>query len=275
MTLKSYRPTTPGLRAKTTLDFSSLTKTRPEKKLAVGLKKKSGRNSAGKITVRHRGSGEKRLHRLIDFLQDKKGIEAKVVSIEYDPNRSANIALVVYQDGEKRYILAPDGMKTGDKVITGEDIELKVGNRLPLRNIPAGMPIHNIEMIPGKGGKIVKSAGTQAIIQSKEKKFAIVKLPSSELHRIPLGCYASLGQLSNPDWRSVILGKAGRKRHLGFRPAVRGVAMHPDAHPHGGGEGRSGVGMPSPKSPWGRPVGGIKTRKKGKYSDKYIVKRRK
>lgn len=275
MSLKSYKAITPGLRHKTSLDFSSLTKKKPEKKLTFGLKKKAGRNFRGKITVRHQGGGEKRLYRKIDFGQDKKDIEAKVAAIEYDPNRSANIALLVYKDGEKRYFLSPDGLKVGDKIMIGENVELKIGNRLPLRKIPAGMPIHNIEMEPKKGGKIVKSAGTQAFIQSKEEKFAIIKLPSSELRKIPLDCYASLGQVSNPDWRNVVLGKAGRKRHLGIRPTVRGVAMHPGAHPHGGGEGRSGVGMPSPKSPWGKRVGGVRTRKKKKHSSKYIVKRRK
>ena len=252
-----------------------MTKKRPEKKLIVANKKKAGRNSTGKITVRHRGGGEKRLYRMIDFLQDKKNIQAKVSALEYDPNRTAAIALLVYKDGEKRYILAPEGLRQKDVVIVSENAELKTGNRLPLKKIPAGMPIHNIELKPSKGGKIVKSAGTQALIQSKEGKYVIIKMPSSEIRRVPQDCWASLGQVSNPDWRHVVLGKAGRKRHLGIRPTVRGVAMHPGAHPHGGGEGRSGIGMPSPKSPWGKPVGGTRTRNKKKYSNKLIIKRRK
>ena len=275
MSLKKFKPTTPGTRHKTVLDFSGLTKKRPEKKLVVINKRKAGRNSAGKITVRHRGGGEKRLYRMIDFLQDKKDIQAVVSALEYDPNRTAAIALLVYKDGEKRYILAPEGLRQKDVVIVSENAELKIGNRLPLKKIPAGMSIHNIELKKGKGGKIVKSAGTQAIIQSKEGKYVIIKMPSSEIRRVPHDCWASLGQVSNPDWRHVVLGKAGRKRHLGIRPTVRGVAMHPGAHPHGGGEGRSGIGMPSPKSPWGKPVGGTRTRNKKKYSKKLIIKRRK
>ena len=275
MSLKTFKPITPGTRHKTVLDFSGLTKKRPEKKLTVANKRKAGRNSKGRVTVRHRGGGEKRLYRLIDFLQDKKDMQAKVSALEYDPNRTAAIALLVYKDGEKRYILAPDELCQRDVVIVSENAELKIGNRLPLKKIPAGMPIHNIELKKGKGGKIVKSAGTQAIIQSKEGKYVIIKMPSSEIRRISADCWASLGQVSNPDWRHVVLGKAGRKRHLGIRPTVRGVAMHPGAHPHGGGEGRSGIGMPSPKSPWGKPVGGTRTRNKKKYSNKLIIKRRK
>jgi large subunit ribosomal protein L2 len=275
MTLKTFKPLTPGLRHRTSLSWSLLTKKRPEKKLTVSFKKQAGRNSSGKVTVRHQGGGEKRLYRMIDFVQDKKDIEARVVALEYDPSRTTNIALLLYPDGEKRYILAPEGLKVGDKVTVGQQAELKTGNRLPLSAIPAGMPIHNIELEPGKGGKIVKSAGTSALIQSKEENFAIVKLPSGEIRKVSLACYASLGQLSNPEWRTVILGKAGRKRHMGIRPSVRGVAMHPAAHPHGGGEGRSGIGMPGPKSPWGKKVGGIKTRKRNKASNKLIVKRRK
>ncbi len=275
MSLKTFKPTTPGTRHKTVLDFSGLTKKRPEKKLTKANKRKAGRNSAGKITTRHRGGGEKRLYRMIDFLQNKKDIQATVSALEYDPNRTAAIALLVYKDGEKRYILAPEGLSQKDTVIVSENAELKTGNRMPLKKIPAGMPIHNIELKPTKGGKIVKSAGTQAIIQSKEGKYVIIKMPSSEIRRVPEDCWASLGQVSNPDWRHVVLGKAGRKRHLGIRPTVRGVAMHPGAHPHGGGEGRSGIGMPSPKSPWGKPVGGTRTRNKKKYSNKLIIKRRK
>ena len=275
MSLKTFKPTTPGLRHRTSLYLPFLTKKRPEKKLTVSFKKQAGRNSSGKVTVRHQGGGEKRLYRIIDCMQGKKNIEAQVVALEYDPSRTANIALLLYTDGERRYILAPDGLKVGDKIMIGQEGELKNGNRLPLSAIPAGMPIHNIELEPGKGGKIVKSAGTSALIQSKEENFAIVKLPSGEIRKILLTCYATLGQVSNPEWRGVILGKAGRKRHMGIRPSVRGVAMNPNAHPHGGGEGRSGIGMPGPKSPWGKKVGGIKTRKRNKASDRLIVKRRK
>ncbi len=275
MSLKKYKPVTPGLRHRTSIDFSKLTKKKPEKLLTFGIKKQGGRNHHGKVTTRHRGGGHKKLFRIIDFMQDKKEILAKVTAIEYDPNRTANIALVVYNDGEKRYILAPEGLKIGDVIITSSQADLKIGNRLPLSAIPAGMPIHNLELKPNHGGKIVKSAGSQAIIQSKENNFAIVKLPSGETRKILLNCWASLGQVSNPDWKNVVLGKAGKKRHLGIRPTVRGVAMHPDAHPHGGGEGRSGIGMPSAKSPWGKRVGGIKTRKRKKYSDRLIIKRRK
>jgi large subunit ribosomal protein L2 len=273
MTLKTFKPITDGLRHKTSLDLSFLAKKRPEKKLVASFKKQAGR-SWGKVTVRHQGGGEKRLYRMVDFVQDKKGIPARVVALEYDPIRTANIALLVYDDGGKRYILAPEGLKAGDKVVAGENIELKIGNRLPLSAIPAGMPIHNIELEPRKGGKIVRSAGSAAYIQSKEENMAIIKLPSGEIRKISLNAWATLGQVSNPDWRNVILGKAGRKRHMGIRPSVRGVAMHPDAHPHGGGEGRSGIGMPGPKSVWGKKVGGIKTRKKHKASDRLIIKRR-
>lgn len=275
MSLKTYKPMTPGLRHKTSLDWAFLTKKRPEKGLTFRLKKHAGRNAQGRVTARHQGGGEKKLYRIVDFGQDKKGIEAKVQTLEYDPNRTANIALLVYKDGEKCYMLAPEGLKVGDRVMAGEEAEIKLGNRLPLNKIPAGMPIYNLELVAGKGGQIVKSAGSQAFIQAKEEKYAIIKLPSAEIRKIPLLCYATIGQVSNPDWRNVVLGKAGRKRHMGIRPTVRGVAMHPNAHPHGGGEGRSGIGMPSPKSPWGKPVGGIKTRKKKKWSSKLILKRRK
>ncbi len=275
MTLKKHKPVTSGLRNRVSLDSSSLAKGKPEKNLSFGLKKRGGRNSRGKVTVRHRGGGVKRKFRVIDFGQSKKGIEARVAAIEYDPNRTANIALLFYKDGEKRYILAPEELKEGDRILIGEKASLEKGNRLPLAKIPVGMSIYNIELRPGSGGKIVKSAGGQAFIQAKEEGFATVKLPSSEVRKISLKCWASLGQVSNPGWRNVSLGKAGRKRHLGIRPAVRGVAMHPGAHPHGGGEGRSGVGMPSPKSPWGKRVKGVKTRKRRKHTSKYIVKRRK
>lgn len=273
MGFKRYKPVTPGRRNRLDISAEFLV-VQPEKKLLTILPKHSGRNVTGKITVRHRGGRQKRFLRKIDFKRDKRGIKARVVSIEYDPNRSANIALLYYQDGEKRYILAPKGLKIDRLVEAGEKADLKDGNALPLKKIPLGMPIHNLELIPGKGGQVVRGAGTSALIQSKEKGMATIKLPSGELRRINLGCYATLGQVGNIHVKDVKLGKAGRKRLLGFRPSVRGVAMHPGAHPHGGGEGRSGIGMPSPKSPWGKKTLGKKTRKKKKYSDKYIVKDR-
>jgi len=275
MSIKRFKPITPSLRHRTVLDYSELSDKKSERRLTVALKKHSGRNSQGKVTVRHQGGGEKRKYRMIDFIQNKINIEARVEALEYDPNRTANIALLIYKDGEKRYILAPNGLKVGDTIIVGESVDIKVGNRLPLAKIPAGHPIHNLELISGRGGKIVKSAGSAAYLQSKEGQFAIIKLPSGELRKISQKCFASLGQVSNPDWQNVILGKAGRSRHYGIRPSVRGVAMHPNSHPHGGGEGRSGIGMPGPKSPWGKPVGGLKTRKKRKPSNKFIVKGRK
>jgi len=273
MGFKKYKPVTPGRRNR--LDVSAeFLAVKPEKKLLTILPKHSGRNVTGKITVRHQGGRQKRFLRKIDFKRDKRGIKARVVSIEYDPNRSANIALLYYQDGEKRYILAPKDLKIGGWVEAGEKADLKSGNALPLKKIPLGMPIHNLELIPGKGSQLVRGAGTAALIQSKEKGMATIKLPSGELRRINLDCYATLGQVGNIHVKDVKLGKAGRKRLLGFRPSVRGVAMHPGAHPHGGGEGRSGIGMPSPKSPWGKKTLGKKTRKKKKYSDKYIVRDR-
>lgn len=250
-----------------------ITKTEPEKSLITILPKKSGRDASGKVVVRHRGGRQKRFLRRIDWRGDKHNIEAKVVAIEYDPNRTANIALLHYQDGEKRYILAPKDLKVGDVVITGEDVEIKIGNRLPLAKIPVGTPIHNIELRPGEGGRIVRSAGTSATIVAKEDKYAQVKLPSGEIRLINLKCYATLGQVGNVSWKETVIGKAGRARLMGKRPVVRGVAMHPASHPHGGGEGRTGEGKP-PKTPWGKPARGKKTRKK-KPSDKFIVKRRK
>jgi len=238
------------------------------------LPKKSGRNASGKITVRHRGGRQKRFLREIDFKRDKHNIPARVVSIEYDANRGADIALVTYADGEKRYILAPAGLKVGQEIISGEKGEIKIGNALPLGKIPMGTVIHNIELKPGKGGQIVKGAGTGAVLMGKEGKYAVVKLPSGEQRKIRLGCFATIGQVGKVDLKTRKLGKAGRKRHLGIRPTVRGVAQHPASHPHGGGEGRSGIGMPSPKSPWGKPTLGKKTRKRKKYSDKLIVKQR-
>lgn len=245
------------------------------KKLTKILPKHSGRDSSGKIAVRHQGGRQKRFLRKIDWKREKHGIPAKVVSLEYDPNRTANIALVVYDDGEKRYVLAPEGLKVGDKIVSGEKAEVKTGNVLPLKKIPVGTPIHNIELRPGKGGQIVKSAGAVAQILAKEKGMATVKLPSGEQRLISLDCWATIGQVSKSFWKTVKLGKAGRKRLMGIRPTVRGVVMNPHAHPHGGGEGKSGIGMPSPKSPWGKKTLGKKTRRPKKYSDKYIVKRRK
>ncbi len=245
------------------------------KKLKRILKKRAGRNATGKITTRHRGGREKRFLRKIDFKRDKKDIPAQVVSIEYAPNRGADIALLHYPDGEKRYILAPVGLKVDDQVVAGEKVDFKVGNALPLKRIRVGTVIHNIELIPGKGGQIVRGAGTGATIASKEKGYAIVKLPSGEQRMIKEECYATIGQVSKPELKTRKLGKAGRKRHMGIRPSVRGVAMHPGAHPHGGGEGRSPIGMPSPKSPWGKKTLGKKTRKPKKYSDKLIIKERK
>jgi len=270
---KKYRPITPGTRHRLDIE-SETTLVGPEKRLLTILSKNSGRNNRGKITVRHQGGRQKRFLRQIDFKRDKREIPGRVVSIEYDPNRSANIALICYHDGEKRYILAPKKLKVGSIVEAGEKAELKIGNSLPLKKIPLGMPIHNIELTCGKGGQLVRGAGTAGMIQAKEKGMATVKLPSGELRKIGINCYATLGQIGNIHVKDVKFGKAGRKRHLGIRPSVRGVAMDPRSHPHGGGEGRSGIGMPSPKSPWGKKTLGKKTRKKKKYSDKYIIKDR-
>jgi len=271
--LKTYKPKTPALRHKTSLIFDELVKTKPVKKL-ISPNVKTGGRSAGQVTVRGRGGGAKRLYRKIDFKRDKKDIEACVSAIEYDPNRSANIALLTYRDGEKRYILQPVGLSVGDKVIASNDAEIKVGNALPLSRIPIGMPIHNIELFPGRGGQIVRSAGAQAQIVAKEDSYAHIKLPSGEVRKIHMDCFATIGQISNVDWKNIKSGKAGRTRLLGRRPKVRGVAMSPESHPHGGGEGRSGIGMPSPKSPWGKKTLGKKTRRK-KYSDKFIISPRK
>ena len=245
------------------------------KKLLKILKKHSGRNSQGKVTVRHQGGGEKKYLREIDFKRDKYGIPARVELIEYDPNRTANIALLVYKDGERRYILAPNGLKVGDEVISGEGVEPKLGNALPLKEIPVGTVVHNIELKPKKGGQLVRGGGGGAVVLSREGKTVSIKLPSGEERKIPSGCFATVGQVSRPEWKTEIIGKAGRSRHMGIRPTVRGVAQHPASHPHGGGEGRSGIGMPGPKTPWGKPALGKKTRKRKKYSDKLIVKRRK
>lgn len=246
-----------------------------EKRLTRIKKKITGRGAWGQVSIRHRGGAEKRKLREIDFKRDKRKIPARVVSLEYDPNRTADIALLIYSDGEKRYILAPLGLKIGEQVLSGEDVEVKVGNHLPMAQIPIGMLIHNLELIPGKGGQLVRSAGASATILSKENGFATIRLPSRELRRIPLAAWATIGQVGNIDQKRRVLGKAGRTRHFGVRPTVRGVAMNPHSHPHGGGEGRSGIGMPSPKSPWGKKTLGKKTRKRRKWSDKFIIKRRK
>jgi len=270
--MKTYKPTSSGRRERVDVDISHLSKERPLKPLTRGKKGSVGR-SKGRVTIRHREQGERKLYRQIDFKRDKKDIPGRVASLEYDPNRTAHIALVVYPDGEKRYILAPAGLKVGDTVVSGEKVEIRDGNAMPLKNIPVGIPIHNLELFPGRGGQLVRSAGGAARITAKEDKYVQVEMPSKEVRRILGECFATLGQLSKIEHRAVKLGKAGRKRHLGIRPTVRGVAMHPAAHPHGGGEGRSGIGMKSPKSPWGKRTLGKKTRKR-KHTDKFIIKRR-
>ncbi len=274
MPVKIYKPTSPGKRRKSGSSFSEITRKKSEKSLVVSLGKKAGRNNQGRISIRHRGGGAKRKYRLIDFKRDKERVPARVASIEYDPNRSARIALLHYKDGEKRYIIAPLALKVGDEIISGEEAALKPGNALPLRKIPEGSSIYNIELKKGKGGQLVRSAGTSAELLSKEGKFAQIKLPSSEVRLIPLECKATLGQVGNLEHENIIIGKAGRSRWLGRRPRVRGSAMNPVDHPHGGGEGRSGPGR-HPVSPQGKPTKGGKTRKKRKFSDKFIVQRRK
>jgi len=273
--IKTYKPTTSSRRFITTINYKAfLTKKEPEKSLVVGQSKKAGR-SKGRVSVRHQGGGQKKLYRIIDFKQDKFDMPAKVKAIEYDPNRSAFIALVVYPDGEKRYILAPTNLKVNDEIYSSlNKIEIKEGNRMPLEYIPIGLPIHNIELSPGKGGEIVRSAGAKAVITAFENGFAHVKLPSGSIRRISKRCLATIGTVSNPDHDKITIGKAGRSRHLGIRPTVRGKAMHPAAHPHGGGEGRSPVGLKHPKTPWGKPAKGVRTRKQ-KPTDKFIVRRRK
>lgn len=243
--------------------------------LKIDIIKKQGRDSQGRVSVRHRGGGSKRYLRKIDFKRDKKGIPGQVEGFEYDPNRNVNLALILYKDGERRFILAPEGLKIGDTIEAGENVEPKIGNALPLKNIPVGVPIHNLELVPGKGGQIVRSAGSSAVILAKDENYAQVKLPSGEIRLFPLSCWATIGQLGNQEHKFKKLKKAGDSRHRGIRPAVRGVAQDPHSHPHGGGEGRSGIGMPGPKTPWGKPALGKKTRKKRKYSDKLIVKKRK
>ena len=275
MAVKAIKPTSPGRRHRVDLIKSEITKTKPEKSLlARPIKKRGGRGNTGRVTVRHRGGGAKRTLRKIDWKRDKLDVPGKVMAIEYDPNRSANIALIFYPDGDKRYILAPVDLKVGDTVASSAKADIKPGNTLLLKNIPIGQPIHNLELTPGKGAQLVRGAGTQALIQAKENGFVSVLMPSKEIRLIKSICRATIGQVGSADHHTIKLGKAGRRRHMGWRPAVRGVAMHPGAHPHGGGEGRSGIGMPSPKSPWGKKTLGKKTRKKKKYSDKYIVKDR-
>lgn len=274
MAVKSYKPTTPSRRHMTVTDYSGLSKVAPEKNLLEAKKKHSGRNNNGRITVRHRGGGNRVKYRIIDFKRNKVGMDANVLTLEYDPNRSAHIALVQYEDGEKRYILAPNGLNVGDKVRSGEDADIKPGNALPLTAIPVGTVIHNIELYPGKGGQLVRSAGNMAQLMAREGEHALIRLPSGELRKVSVRCMASIGQVGNTDHENVSIGKAGRKRHLGWRPTVRGSVMNPCDHPHGGGEGKSPVGRPGPVTPWGKPTLGYKTRKKHHRSDKFIVKRR-
>ena len=274
MGIKTYNPYTPSRRQMTGSDFSEITKTAPEKSLVVSLSKNSGRNNQGKITVRHRGGGNRRKYRLVDFKRKKDGIAAKVIGIEYDPNRTANIALICYADGEKAYILAPAGLKVGMKVMSGAEAEVRPGNCLPLSAIPVGTMVHNIELYPGKGGQLVRSAGNGAQVMAKEGKYATLRLPSGEMRMVPLVCRASIGVVGNGDHNLINVGKAGRKRHMGIRPTVRGSVMNPNDHPHGGGEGKTGIGRPGPCTPWGKPALGLKTRKKNKQSNKLIVRRR-
>ena len=274
MALKSYKPTTPARRQMTVSDFSQLTKKAPEKSLLAKNNKTNGRNSYGRITVRHRGGANKRKYRIIDFKRDKVAMPATVIAIEYDPNRSAHIALVEYADKERRYILAPVGLNVGDTVVSGPDADIKPGNALPLSNIPVGTFIHNIELYPGKGAQLARSAGIMAQLMAKEGVYALIRLPSGELRNVPVEGMATIGQVGNIEHENVSIGKAGRKRHMGWRPTVRGSVMNPCDHPHGGGEGKSPVGRPGPVTPWGKPALGYKTRAKHKSSDKLIVKRR-
>ena len=274
MGIKTYNPYTPSRRAMTQLDNAEITKATPEKSLVVSLKKHAGRNNQGKITVRHHGGGSRRKYRLVDFKRNKVDIPATVKSIEYDPNRTANIALIVYADGEKSYIIAPNGLKVGETLMNGENAEIKVGNCLPLSAIPVGTEIHNIELYPGKGGQLVRAAGNSAQLMAKEGKYATLRLPSGEMRMVPIICRATIGVVGNVEHGLVNIGKAGRKRNMGIRPTVRGSVMNPNDHPHGGGEGRAPIGRPGPCTPWGKPALGLKTRKKNKKSNKLIVRRR-
>lgn len=275
MAIKKFKPTSPGLRELTVLRSDEITRQEPEKSLLVALKKNAGRNSRGSITVRHRGGGAKRKYRIIDFKRDKDGIPAKVETIEYDPNRSANIALLSYVDGEKRYIIAPNGLTVGTKILSGPDADIKVGNAMQLKDMPVGTLVHNIELKAGKGGQLVRAAGGSAQLMAKEGKNALLRLPSGEMRYVNINCKATIGQVGNLEHENVTIGKAGRKRHMGIRPTVRGSVMNPNDHPHGGGEGRAPIGRPAPVTPWGKPALGYKTRKKNKASDKMIVSRRK
>lgn len=275
MGIKHYRPITPSTRNMTVSTFEEITKKTPEKSLLAKKNKNAGRNSYGRITVRHQGGGNRQKYRIIDFKRKKDDMPATVIGIEYDPNRSANIALIQYEDGEKAYILAPIGLKDGDKVVSGPNADIKPGNCLPIENIPVGTMIHNIELNPGQGGKLVRAAGQEAQLMAKEGKYAHVRLPSGEMRLVMAVCRATVGTIGNADYENIKLGKAGRKRHMGVRPTVRGSVMNPCDHPHGGGEGRAPVGRPGPLTPWGKPALGYKTRKKNKQSDKFIVKRRK
>lgn len=274
MGIRKYNPTSPGVRGMTVSTFEEITTATPEKSLTTTLKKNAGRNFRGKITVRHRGGGARRKYRIIDFKRNKDGVPGKVSTVEYDPNRSANIALIVYADGEKRYIIAPVGLKVGDVIFSGSDADIQIGNALPIANIPVGTVIHNIELKPGKGAQLVRSAGNGAQLMAKEEKYAQVRLPSGEVRKVLMVCRATVGEVGNADHSNIQIGKAGRKRHMGWRPTVRGSVMNPNDHPHGGGEGKAPVGRKSPVTPWGKPALGYKTRKKNKPSDKYIVKKR-
>ena len=274
MGIKKFGPYTPSRRNMTGLDYAEITKSTPEKSLCVSLKKNSGRNNQGKITVRHRGGGSRRLYRIIDFKRRKDGIPAKVVAIEYDPNRTANIALLHYADGEKAYILAPVGLTVGTTLMNGAEAEVRVGNCLPLSSIPVGSNIHNIELYPGKGGQLVRAAGNAAQLMAKEGKYATLRMPSGEMRMVPVECRATIGQVGNIEHELVNVGKAGRTRNKGIRPTVRGSVMNPNDHPHGGGEGKTGIGRPDPVTPWGKPALGLKTRKSNKRSNKLIVRRR-
>ncbi len=274
MAIKAYKPTTPGMRSRTGYTFDEITKKKPEKSLTIIRREKGGRNNQGKVTVRHRGAGNRQYIRIVDFRRDKVDIPAKVAAIEYDPNRTARLALLSYADGEKRYIVAPNGIKVGDSILTSKNAEIRPGNCLPIANIPVGTLIHNIELVEGKGGQIVRSAGGSAQLLAKEGDYAQLRLPSGEVRLIRQACMATIGQIGNVDHGNIKLGKAGRKIHMGIRPTVRGTAMSPRDHPHGGGEGRQPAGMPGPKSPWGKPTRGYKTRR-NKNTNKYIVRRRK
>ena len=274
MAIKVYKPTTNGRRNMSTIDYSQLSKVAPERSLLEPLKKTSGRNSYGRITVRHHGGGNRQKYRIIDFKRSKVNVPATVLTLEYDPNRSAFIALIQYEDGVKNYIIAPSGLKVGDTVVSGAAADIKVGNALPLVNIPTGTFVHNVELYPGRGGQLARAAGNAAQLMAKENGYALLRLPSGELRKVPVGCMATIGQVGNVDHENVKIGKAGRKRHMGWRPTVRGSVMNPNDHPHGGGEGKSPIGRSGPVTPWGKPTLGYKTRKKHKASDKYIVKRR-